>query len=88
METDKGNYLNVTLKNKIIQGENMLQFINRCRNNHMTNDDIREELTGRSFKVSYAKRNYRIDDILFDRNPQNTTFLYEGNNINLVNNMT
>ena len=85
METDKGNYLNVTLKNKIIQGENLLQFINRCRTNHMTNDDIREELTGRSFKVSYAKRNYRIDDILFDRNPQNTTFLYDGNNINLVN---
>ena len=51
----------------------------------MTNDDIREELTGRSFKVSYAKRNYRIDDILFDRDPQNTTFLYDGNNINLVN---
>jgi hypothetical protein len=84
METDKGNYLNVTLKNKIIQGENILQYIKRCKKDQMTNKEIKEELEGRSFKVLYAKRNYKINDILFDRNPQNTSFVYEGRNTTLV----
>ena len=87
METDKGNYLNVTLKNKIIQNETVFDYINQFKNinNKDTQNDIREELKGRSFKVSYAKRNYRIDDIIFDRNPQNTTFNFEGKSINLIN---
>ena len=38
----------------------------------------------RSFKVSYAKRNYRIDDIIFDRSPKTQTFNYEGKTINLI----
>ena len=50
----------------------------------MTNKEIKEELEGRSFKVLYAKRNYKINDILFDRNPQNTSFVYEGRNTTLV----
>ena len=84
METEKGNYINVTLKNKIIQGESILQYINRLRKEGHKNDYIRKELKGRSFKVSYAKSNYRINDILFDRNPVNTKFLYEGKNTSLV----
>ena len=87
METDKGNYLNVTLKNKIIQNETVFDYIQQFKNinNKDTQKDIREELKGRSFKVSYAKRNYRIDDIIFDRNPQNTTFNFEGQSVNLIN---
>ena len=86
METDKGNYLNVTLKNKIIQNESVLEYINQFKNinKQETQKDIKAELVGRSFKVSYAKRNYRIDDIIFDRNPQNQTFNYNGNSVNLI----
>ena len=86
METDRGNYLNVTLKNKIIQNESVLDYINQYKNikNAKVQKNIKEDLKGRSFKVSYAKRNYRIDDIIFDRNPQTQTFNYDGNTINLV----
>ena len=86
METDKGNYLNVTLKNKIIQNETVLDFIKQFKDikKEETQNDIRGELKGRSFKVSYAKRNYRIDDIIFDRNPKNQTFNYEGKSVNLI----
>ena len=87
METDKGNYLNVTLKNKIIQNETVLDYIKQYKNYNKSKDDqknIKENLKFRSFKVSYAKRNYQIDDILFDKNPQNTTFNYNGKNKTLI----
>ena len=86
METDRGNYLNVTLKNKIIQNETVLDYLNQYKNikNAKVQKEIKEDLSGRSFKVSYAKRNYRIDDIIFDRNPQTQTFNYNGNSINLI----
>jgi len=87
METDSGNYLNVTLKNKIIQNESIYEYLNQYKNknNKDIKDEIKGELKGRSFKVSYAKRNYKIDDILFDKTPKNTNFNYEGENINLIN---
>ena len=86
METEKGNYLNVTLKNKIIQNESILDYLKHYKysNNENLQKEIKEELVGKSFKVSYAKKNYRIDDILFDRNPKKQTFNYEGKTINLV----
>ena len=84
METEKGNYINVTLKNKIIQGESVLEYINRLKKNGCNDEDIRDQLKDRSFKVNYAKSNYKINDILFDRNPANTTFVYEGKDISLV----
>ena len=86
METEKGNYLNVTLKNKIIQNDTVLDYINQYRNlnDPQTQEDIKEDLKPRSFKVSYAKRNYKIDDICFDKNPKNTTFNYEGKSVNLI----
>ena len=70
METDKGNYLNVTLRSKIIQNESVLDFIHQFKNlgNKETQNSIRDELSTRSFKVIYAKRNYKISDILFDPN--------------------
>jgi len=85
METDSGNYLNVTLKNKIIQNETIYDYLNQCNyNDKDVQNEIKTDLKGRSFKVSYAKRNYQIDDILFDQTPQNTTINYEGETINLV----
>ena len=86
METDSGNYLNVTLKNKIIQNETVLDYLNyyKYKNNENLQKEIKEELIGRSFKVSYAKRNYIINDILFDRSPKKQTFNYEGSTKNLI----
>jgi len=86
METDKGNFLNVTLKNKIIQNDTVLDYINQYKNikNANVQEDIKEDLRKRSFKVSYAKRNYIIDDIIFDRSPKTQTFNYEGKSINLI----
>ena len=86
METENGNYLNVTLKNKIIQNETVLDYLNyyKYQKDEKLQKEIKDELIGRSFKVSYAKRNYKIDDILFDRNPQKQTFNYEGKTVNLV----
>ena len=86
METDSGNYLNVTLKNKIIQNETVLDYLNlyKYQKNEQIQKDIKDELINKSFKVSYAKRNYRIDDILFDRSPQKQTFNYDGKTVNLI----
>ena len=61
METDKGNFLNVTLKNKIIQKNTIFDYLKENKytdkNNH---EDIAKKLIGRSFKVSYSKKNYKI----------------------------
>ena len=85
IETDSGNYLNVTLKNKIIQSETVLDYLQNFKyNDKATQQIIRDELIGRSFKVSYMKKNHRIDDILFDRNPKTQKFDYNGKNINLI----
>ena len=86
IETDKGNYLNVTLKNKIIQTYSILDYLNDNEYWKKNNQkDIKEELLGKSFKVSYgSERKYKIDDILFDRNPVEQTINYNGKSINLV----
>ena len=86
VETDRGNYLNVTLKNKIIQNETIYDYINqyKYKNNKDLQNEIKIDLKGRSFKVCYAKRNYKIDDILFDKTPKNVTINYEGKTINLI----
>ena len=77
--------LNVTLKNKIIQQNTILDYLNEQnyvdKKNHET---IENNLKGRSFKVSYSKRNYKIFDILFNRNPTNQTFNYEGGTVKLI----
>ena len=78
METEGGNYLNVTLKNKILSTETILEYLKNNEYKKKDNQEsIRDSLIGRSFKVSYAKKNYIIDDILFDRNPQKQDFTYE-----------
>ena len=81
IETDSGNYLIVTLKNKIIQNETVLDYINKYDySNKAEQNSIREELIGRSFKVSYMKKNHKINDIIFDRSPKTQTFNYNGKN--------
>ena len=88
METDKGNFLNVTLKNKLIQNESVLNYLNNYYEDYKKNKnvqkEINEDLKGRPFKVSYAKRNYRIDEINFDISPKNQTINYSGKTRNLV----
>lgn len=85
METDRGNYLNVTIKNKIIQNETILDYLKNFKYNNKGNQKIiKDELIGRSFKILYMKKKHRIDEILFDRNPENQTFSYDGKSINLI----
>ena len=79
METESGNYLNVTLKNKILSTDTVLGYMEYYEYKKAINQPkIKEDLIGRSFKVSYAKKNYIIDDILFDRNPNNQDFTHDG----------
>ena len=86
VETDSGNYLNITLKNKLIQNETINDYLNQYKYRNIENlqNKIKADLKGRSFKACYAKKNYQIDDILFDKTPQNTTINYEGETINLI----
>ena len=73
VKTEKGNYLNVSLKHKFIRDQNLLQYIKKYGNlnDKSIQTDINNQLIGRSFKVNYAKRNYKIDEILFDQSPSN-----------------
>ena len=86
METDNGNFLNVTLKNKIIQSDSILDVLKDKKYDIKQNQkDIREDLQDKSFKVSYGNENkYKIDDILFDRDPKTQTINYNGKSINLI----
>ena len=86
IETDKGNFLKITLKNKIMQNDTILDYINNKKymDDKNIQKEIKDELIGKSFKVSYLKKNHIIEDILFDRNPKNQTIIYEGATINLI----
>ena len=75
VETQTGKFLNVSLKNKIIQKETILDYLNdRGYKNPQKREKIRESLIDETFKPSYDTKNYRIDDICFDRNPMNQSF--------------
>jgi len=71
VETDRGKFLNVVLTHKFIRNETILDYLNRFGklSDKTVKEEINAELIGRSFKVEYAKRNYQIDEINFDRNP-------------------
>ena len=84
METESGNYLNVTLKNKILSTETILDYMEYFQYQDKKNQKkIKSALIGRSFKVKYAKKNYIIDDISFDRDPKNEKFMYNGKSTKL-----
>ena len=84
METESGNYLNVTLKNKILSTDTVLDYMEYFHYQDKANHQkIKNDLIGRSFKVSYAKKNYIIDDISFDRDPQNEKIMYNGKSTKL-----
>jgi hypothetical protein len=86
MITEKGSFLNVTLKNKILSTETILDYLKEQRYKDDRNQKrIKDSLIGRSFKVAYAKRNYIIDDISFEKNPKTMEFNFNGKNINLMN---
>ena len=82
METEGGNYLNVTLKNKILSTDTVLEYMDYYGyKTQSEKDKLRDDLIGKSFKVCYAKKNYVIDDILFDRNPKLQDFMYDGKKV-------
>ena len=84
IETEGGNYINVTLKNKISSTDNILKFLKDRKYKIKENQGyIKKNLIGKKFNVSYAKRNYIIDDIDFDKNPKTQTFNYENRTITL-----
>jgi aubergine-like protein len=83
--TSKGPFLNVTLKNKILSTDTVLEYLRQNNYNQKNNQKkIKELLIGRTFKVGYAKRNYRINDISFDKSPRNTKINRDGRSINLI----
>ena len=83
--TMSGSFLNVTLKNKILSVDTILDYlVEHNYTDKRNHDKIKDELVGRSFKVKYAKRNYTIDDITFQKNPENTTINRDGHSMNLL----
>ena len=75
VETQTGKFLNISLKNKIIQKETILDYLNgKGYKNPKKREKIKENLIDEVFKPSYDNKNYRIDDICFDRNPMNQSF--------------
>ena len=84
--TMSGSFLNVTLKNKILSIDTVLDYLEQHNYNDKRNQKkIKDDLIGRSFKVGYAKRNYTINDIDFQKNPENTTINRDGHSMNLLN---
>ena len=93
VEAERGSFLNVVLNHKFIRNQTILDYLKKFGNinDKLVQEDIRRELAGRSFRVRYSKqnykkKNYRINDILFDRNPTNQHFKIDetGETVNLI----
>ena len=79
VETNAGKFLNVSLRNKIIQQQTILDYLKeKDYKNQKNREKIKDSLIDEVFKPSYDKKSYTIDDICFDRNPKNQTFNLEG----------
>ena len=65
------------MKNKIESSKNILEYL-KCWNygDKYIQDKIRKDLIGRWFY--FYKKKYKIDEILFDRNPVNQTLYNNG----------
>lgn len=86
MKTQSGTFLNVTLKNKILSSETILDYLkSQNYQKQASRKKIKDNLIERSFKTCYSNRNQVIDDITFDKNPSNTTINKDGHTINLLN---
>ena len=82
IETEKGSYINVSLKNKIESSQNLLEYLkSRNYENKSNYYNIQLNLIGRLFY--FEKKKYKIDDILFDRNPMNQSIHIDGKNITI-----
>ena len=82
VETEKGNYINVSLKNKIESSKNILEYLQALNYKNPSNFyDIKLKLEGRWFY--FEKKKYKINEILFDKNPKNQTIYIDGKSINL-----
>ena len=79
VQTQAGKFLNVTLRNKIIQKETILDYLKKNDyKNPKKRKEITDNLIDQVFKPSYDKKSYRIDDICFDRNPMTQSFYLDG----------
>jgi hypothetical protein len=90
VNTQNGIYLNVQLKNKILSTISCLDLMQeKATSDNGTistrQDSLREYFITRTVRATYSKRNYKIDDITFEKNPINTSFNYNGKNISLFN---
>ena len=82
IETEKGDFINVSLKNKIESTDNILDYLKKRKYWDKYNQDkISKDLIGRLFYFGKGKK--RIDEILFDRNPTNQTTFIDGKNISI-----
>ena len=83
--TSSGCFINVTLKNKILSVNNILQYLIENNYENINNQAIlRNSLRGKTFRVEYSKRNYIIDDILFNSTPINKRINKNERNMNLM----
>ena len=83
VETEKGNYINVSLKNKIESTRNILEFLYGLNYKDPSNRyDIKMKLEGRLFY--FQKKKFKINEILFDRNPLNQTINIDGKVITIL----
>ena len=84
VETEKGNFLNVTLKNKIIQQKTVLEYlIENDYKKKEKKEEIKEKLKNSIFKDTYLGKNHKIIDIDFDINPINKSCNYKGQTITI-----
>ena len=82
IETEKGNYINVSLRNKFESSENILEYLDsRKYKNKYNQSKIQKDLRGKWFY--FSRKKYKIDEILFDRNPLNQTTFIDGKNMTI-----
>ena len=85
VQTEEGKYLNVTLKNKILATKTIYDYLKENDyKNPKNHEKIKNYLIHQSFQVNYAKKNYKIFDVTFERNPKTQTFMYDRKTINLL----
>ena len=83
VETEKGNYINVSLRNKIESTQNILEYLIALNYQKISNrNDIKYKLEGRLFY--FGKKKFKINEILFDRNPENQTMNVDGKNMTIL----